>query len=244
MAAVLSARRSKTVWVALAIVVIVGATVLTMKSRAFSSQNFVELPQPQGWVPFSADVQVSQPGQPLVVGHFYRSSDGSTRLETGPGDERVVVSIRNIKRVTFFVKNPKGEWISRPMKMRPGVYMPGRMKATTAGLFNYPFRLALREGESGSLRADSGMKAYQYINPSGNVSLLAPELNFFAVLQVTLDGRSEQYSQIKMGEPDASLFEPPPGVQVTARSEPGGIVEHSPQSAFHRLPRARAQHHE
>jgi hypothetical protein len=154
------------------------------------------------------------------------------------------VSIRNIRRVTFFLKNPKGEWISRPMKLRPGVYMPGRMKTTTAGLFDYPFRLELREGESGSLRADSGMKAYEYINPSGNVSLLTPELNFFPVLQVTLDGRSEQYSQIKLGEPDASLFEPPPGVQVTAKSEPGGIVEQSAESAFHRLPRAGAQHHE
>jgi hypothetical protein len=59
MAAVsLLARRSKTAWVAVAIVVVVGATALAIKSRAASSQNFVELPQPQGWVPFSADVRV------------------------------------------------------------------------------------------------------------------------------------------------------------------------------------------
>jgi hypothetical protein len=56
--------------------------------------------------------------------------------------------------------------------------------------------------------------------------LLVPELNFFPVVQQAVaTGRREAYSNIALGEPDGNLFEPPPGVEVVALTEPRGIVD-------------------
>jgi hypothetical protein len=56
-----------------------------------------------------------------VLGHFYRDSDGSSRLETGPVDGSVkIISIKNIGKATLYGKGSKGEWTSRPMKLKPG----------------------------------------------------------------------------------------------------------------------------
>jgi hypothetical protein len=109
------------------------------------------------------------------------------------------------------------------------------MRAATVGLSPYRQKLALRAGENGSVHAVAGLDAYQYVNPSGNMSLLVPELNFFAVVRQNLDGRREVYSEIEVGPQPDELFGPPVGANVHYMDIPGGIVIHSADSAFHRL---------
>jgi hypothetical protein len=94
------------------------------------------------------------------------------------------------------------------------------------GLSEYSKRLDVLTGGSGSLEAAVGLRAYQLANRNGTMWLLAPELNFFPVVQQAVaSGRREAYSNIALGEPDASLFEPPSGVEVVPLTEPRAIVD-------------------
>lgn len=216
-------------------------------SAAVSSLRNEEIPvieQPAAWVPFEATVEVSKPAYPRAVGRFYRSDDGSTRLETGPEDGTVnIVSIKNIARATIYVKSTTGQWVSHPMKLPTGGYRPAKMRVATVGLSQFPFKLALQKGQNGSLRSNSaGLDAYHYVTPSGNVWLMVPSLNFFPVLQETLEGRRELYSNIVVGGQPAELFEPPPGAVITVNTRPAGIVEQPVDTGVHALPGQHPSH--
>ena len=87
--------------------------------RAVLQESREILPQPAAWVPFTAKVAVTHTGADLVVGVFYRSTNGSTRLETGPveGDSRVV-SVKDVPHKTRYVRGPDGTWVSLSFSIR------------------------------------------------------------------------------------------------------------------------------
>jgi hypothetical protein len=69
-----------------------------------------------------------------------------------------------------------------------------------------------------------GLEVYRSTTLDGEVLFEAPALNFFAVLREVPSGVKDVYSEIKLHEPDPSLFEPPPGTAVEYVNEPGGII--------------------
>jgi hypothetical protein len=175
-------------------------------------QAVTYLPQPNHWVPFSADMTVTHSGtsDKIVYGRFYRSSDGSTRLETGPQPlEPLVIHIKNAKQHLMWVFRG-GRWYMSPFSMGP---LPPQM-STRTGLQPYPNKLALRPGQNNSVTSNSGFEAYRSVTRNGTLALMVPELNFFPVLRQRLDGRRELYASILLQEPDPALFLPPPGPTI------------------------------
>jgi hypothetical protein len=75
------------------------------------------------------------------------------------------------------------------------------------------------------LICETGFTAFQLVDRRGDVTLLVPELNFFAVLKQSIStGRREIYSNIEIREPDPSLFLPPPNAAVEPLPGPRGIL--------------------
>ena len=172
-------------------VLLVGLFVLRQTSEAT-----VEIPQPTHWVPFSADFSLihSNPAHAPSTGRLFRASNGSTRLETwlAGTPDRFVVSIRNIERATYYSHRWNRGWISAPMELPSYGWRPLRVRANSEGLSLYRYKLALRSGEDGSLASTSGFSAYQFVNNSGNLWLMVPELNFYPVVKQWIQtGRRE-----------------------------------------------------
>lgn len=123
-----------------------------------------------------------------------------------------VISIRSIPRARAFYYSPRIGWNSNPMTLPAGGWHPLRYR---------------KEMQNLTLRSDriEGFELYQLIGTAGDVQLLAPALNFFALVrQHVKDGERWTYSNIQVREQDAALFEPPPGVSITAHATPIGIV--------------------
>lgn len=77
--------------------------------------------QPTHWVAFSA-ATLRRDGTTGRVweGRFHRGSDGSTRSETGAGNEATVIAIKSManQRVYLWTKR-RGYWTSQPMNLPP-----------------------------------------------------------------------------------------------------------------------------
>jgi hypothetical protein len=184
-------------------------------SSVAQEQPGAEILQPSGWVAFQADVEITQRGKPLILGSFYRGSDGSVRLETWDAKDpsQRVISIKNKTTRTRYVKPPDKAgvgWKSYPL-----------------GETTQPYRYRTNSHIRAHSSRVEGYSLYLSIGPEGDTRLLAPDLNFFPlVVQGVKDGRREVYKNIKRIEPPASLFEPPSGVQVEAKMHdpyaPGG----------------------
>lgn len=180
---------------------------------ALSGQTPSEyLPQPDHWVPFSANVEIVGTGRDgstqVVRGRFWRGADGSTRLETGPSEDDVrVTSINNLtKEVTYVGPTKSGTWLEQPMPP-PGPFGRKPIQYTTRMV-----GLTLNFGEV------EGFKVHRYINPNGDEWLWAPDLNFFPLVRRMAGGRRlEQYSNVQVGDQASSLFEPPAGVTIEKR---------------------------
>jgi hypothetical protein len=112
------------------------------------------------------------------------------------------------------------------MELPQSGWRPLRVRAGSSGLSLYRYKLALRVGEDQSLASTTtGFTAYQFVNNSGNLWLMVPELNFYPVVkQWVLTGRRELVSNIEIGEQDPNLFFPPPGVEVQVTTIPRGIT--------------------
>jgi hypothetical protein len=181
------------------------------------------LPQgPPAWVPFSADVTVAKPNQ-TVVGRYYRRSDGSYRLDTGSSPDDIQVTyIYNASEAQVYAKKPVSGWTVHILPdMVPGRFDPPTTMANRIDISHYPYRLAIRRGESGSLTATEGFPAVQTLTPEGAVKLSIPELNFFEVEVRLPTGRHEAYTNIEIGEQPVSLFHPPGRIRVVRRATPG-----------------------
>jgi len=185
------------------------ANVTTARRGAFTEQDLI--PTPDSWVPFAADVRTTDPVRPTVLGRFYRSGDGSTRTDTTvEGDTKVLIN--NVALNTCYRYFRATGWMSNPMALPPGGFTPFKYRRDSAEL---------------SLHADKveGFEVYRQVNAtSREVSLLAPELNMFAIRVTRSDGGTLEYLNIQSGEPAPGTFEPPPGAPIKHNSEPAGIV--------------------
>jgi hypothetical protein len=189
------------------------------------------LPQPSGWVPFTADVKVTEPGKPDITGTFARASDGSDRLDvTNVGSKARIVTIHNVTQNTYYQFSKAG-WVSGPMGVSsPNMYQPAKWRANMVGLAGYGHTLALKQGQDGNIRStdSNGFTAISYTTPSGHVRLMVADLNYFPVVRQSMGGRLEVYSNIVIGEPDSNLFVPPAGVPIRQTGTVKGIVRGLP----------------
>jgi hypothetical protein len=148
-----------------------------------------EIPSPREWVAFSAELRGEGPEGPFE-GKFYRGADGSTRKETGPRggaiDRIVIVNLTRGEqyscRKTCTTTSIEGKQSKTPSRMR-------KIPAVTK--LDKPVE---------------GFEAYAW--ESGPVSIVIPDLNFFAV-DVRSPMLSEKYSNIRVGKQPPELFERP-----------------------------------
>ena len=181
----------------------------TARRGAFTQQDLI--PTPDSWVPFTADVRTTDPVRPTVLGRFYRSGDGSTRTDTTvEGDTKVLINNVALNRCFRYFKATG--WMSNPMALPPGGFTPVKHRKDSAELSRHAEKVA-------------GFDVFRHVSPAGRESsLLAPDLNMFALRVERPDGGTLEYSNIQLGEPPPGTFEPPPGVPITHRTEPAGIV--------------------
>jgi len=215
-----------------AIALSVSALIARRSPSGGQRSHAVELAQPQDWVPFTADVRVFHPGVEAVAGKFYRSANGSTRMETGPlvSAQPLVISIHNVGLGLTFIGR-KGKWESHPIVLGPEGHRPPRLLDGAPGRHKLDYKI--RGNENGTTeRLDpgdpTGFEAYQYNAGSGAVAYEVPALNFFRVIQQNaVNGRREVYFNIKIAEPPEALFTPPTGAVVAAQADPKGLVYQS-----------------
>lgn len=187
------------------------------QSTPAKAREYVE--QPETWTPFSADLRrVNAMNGAVHVGRFYRSSDGSTRSETGPSLEQInSIGIKNIGDVAFYSWNDKFGWMQQPMTLPPEGWQPGRI------VFNERMtRVQERLGDLELIRHDqSPYTVYR-----------APMLNMFDVIKLlpcqfeSTSACGTWLSNIRIGEQSSELFAPPSSASIQQNPEPGGIRPH------------------
>ena len=164
------------------------------------------------WLPFRADLSILKPGGEMVDGKFFRSSDGSERMETwAHGDpSRKVIFIKNVLQETWYKYSPVTLWESGPMQLRSG-YRPPRVALENAPRSQMTF---------------GGRPLHEVRTTGGdNIAFADPALNMFVVVRQNLSsGYRETYSNIQQEEIQSDLFVPPPGADVIETTKVGGIV--------------------
>jgi hypothetical protein len=191
----------------------IGAVAGTVSARRDPAALRDTVVQPSSWVPFVADLRVTYPDGPSIVGRFYQAGDGSSRLETGPpGEAPRVIHIKSVVAQSGFIFH-HGQWFSNHFKvgsLKPPTWYRDQLRPCR-------WKLSLRHGGSGSVVATDGFSAYEWDYGQASFQLLIPELNMFAAVRQRVDGRREVYSNIEIVDPDPALFAPPPGAPVSDR---------------------------
>jgi hypothetical protein len=228
----MNAQRAK--WLIAPVAVVIAASGLTMFRSARAQQPaFDEIPVPRQWVAFQADFTKSNPDGSIIVGRFFRNTDGSRRLETGRSKDTIgaTISITNVSQSKFYAYRASTGWEMHPMTLPRGGYKPLRVKLPSSAFRKYPFRLALEKGQDGSLQSDQGFEAYEALSATGgNQLLVIPALNLFEAVRLR-DGERIVYTNIELVDCDSSLFDPPSGAHVVVRSDPQGIVAQTPPAS-------------
>jgi hypothetical protein len=185
----------------------------TVAPRTQEREQLERVPIPDTWVPFSAKLTTHATSGKTFVGRFYRSSDGSTRSETGPSPDRMtVIAIKNIPQSLLYLWR-RGEWTQQPMQLPPSGWKPQSfpVRATTP--------VAEKVEGFDVVQADS-------VN---STTLFAPALNLFPIVLILkecpapLPECGERYSDIRIGEQPAELFLPP--ADVAYRVATGDVPE-------------------
>ncbi|MGE0123564.1 MAG: hypothetical protein AB7U25_11550 [Vicinamibacterales bacterium] len=178
--------------------------------------------QPSEWVPFSAHIRRVNAADGFVsVGRFYRSSNGSTRSDTGPSLDQIdTIGIKNIDRVAFYLWSIKLGWSQQPMSLPPDGWTPGLIVFNDA-MTRVPERV-------------EGFELIRHDAPPFTV-FRAPQLNMFDVMRLipcqfnTALMCGTWFSNFVVGEQPAELFAPPEGQPIAYNPQPGGIVPHQPR---------------
>jgi hypothetical protein len=175
-----------------------------------SSACHAEMPtSPHDWVAFSADITVkTASGETISNGKYWRTKDGSDRLETNAAARSPVVQIRNVS-ASLCYRFREGFWTAQPMVLPSNGWRP-------------PFK-TIKPGSNRVMVG--GFVGYRISSDRGDYVIRVPELNFFDVLTFTAkDRRYEEYFSVTLGEPDPNLFLPPTNVFVKQLTQPGGII--------------------
>jgi hypothetical protein len=209
---------ARTLLVVIPVVLAAGATPpgRHLLARAQSVKQII--PQPDNWVPFSANVKRVTDNGTVYVGRFYRAADASTRTETGPSlDDVRVISIKSMPdQLLYLWVKQRNQWISHPMQLPPGGWRPvprvlnDRVIATGERIEGF----ALMKIDDGQNRSH----------------VESPQLNFFPLRMTELCKNAtsgvvcgEWYSNILIGNPPADLFKVPAGEPIVASDVPGGL---------------------
>ncbi len=183
------------------------------------AQELDTISAPASWIALSADIVRTFPGTAQrQVGRFYRGSDGSelmaTWVEGREGGLRAI-NIRNVSLNTFYHTWKDGEWYSHPMKLPPGGYTP--KNRLQSDYVRHPQQI-------------QGFDTYRRVHRFGMVNYEAPSLNFLALLSQHTTGEAvrQEFVNIVLGEPEATVFLPPPGAIIEASPVLSGIVSHGP----------------
>jgi hypothetical protein len=214
--------------VGLIVPVLLVAAVVAAKGRRQSAgtnatQAVTLIDAPTAWVAFTADYVKGYPGKDEVLGRFFRTSNGSDRLESGPPDDPSrVVFIHNIARGVYYTKRIAADghvfWISGPMALPPDGWKPMQMTEEKG------VRVQLHATIEGRTVIQTGTR--------GIVSLLAPSLNYHPMVRRDIaTGYHELFRNVKLEEPAEALFEPPPGAEVRQTDKVGGIEVIIPKDA-------------
>jgi hypothetical protein len=168
---------------------------------------------PSTWVPFSADLKVTSPDGNEATGRFFRDAHGCERQEipTGPQGS-LITTIQNFETGKFY-RLMREQWTVQPMKLSPGGAMPRR----PGGSLTKPSR-------------HEGYEVFEQVTPRrvNNVpagssrSLVAPALDYYAVVREMPNGRVQTAYNIKVGPPPPELFLPPANAYVTEQPGFGG----------------------
>jgi hypothetical protein len=159
---------------------------------------------PESWVPFSADFRVFGPGINTATGRFYRFSDGSTRSETRTLAD-LAIGIVNVGLGRFYSYSRGTGWVSQPLELPPEGLKPRLPLASEA------FERVSEPWE--------GLEVWRLVDRTGAAFLIAPALNAFTVRREAGQGPSFEFTNIVIGEPQASLL-PPMSATVRERDEP------------------------
>jgi len=182
----------------------------------------VVIPQPDAWVPLSADsVIVDSEGQSRYE-RIYRSSDGSTRYDgysSAAMTEVVAVAIKNIPQVRYFTWQKERGWTSQPMDIPPGGWVPRPRLAQSV----------IVTGET-----IEGFAIVRQENDQLTI-LMAPALNMFKLYEEIRNcspgiiACTTRVFNIRVGEQPAHLFDLPDGAQPVTAEQPGGIIRRRPR---------------
>jgi len=184
--------------------------------QALNLQHPEIVDAPATWVAFQAELTITRPGGPTAFGKYFRSSDGSHRIQTGPSHSDVrVISILNVSERMWYDYSARSGWTSYDYPNAVSKERPTPVRANLPGWNEYPFRLALKRGESGAVNADEGFRAYQVIDRNGTVTLKVPDLNLYSAVIQRPDGHHQALSNIDITEPSNETFRPPTNVAVT-----------------------------
>jgi hypothetical protein len=215
--------RNRRIFALVVPVLLIGAIAAVRGWAAPGSSSMDEgspIPSPTNWVALSADFAKDFPGDQIdVAGRYFRASDGSDRLETGPANEPArVVFIRNIPESTYYSRRVDKDgsvyWLSGPMQLPREGWRPSKMREIAG-------RIMLLDQEY------EGRPVVQ-ISSKGNVRLMSPSLNFLTVVsRDVVTGYQELYKNVRLGEQSRDLFNPPPGDTIRRTKEVFGIKARS-----------------
>lgn len=175
------------------------------------------IPQPSNWVAFTAKLDVITPSRVPLSGRFVRGDTGATRVELADGKGWSSVEITSPLEQTYIrgVKvNDAEKWLGGRLDSPIDMTRPRPFTTGIEGISLYPRKLAILEGQSGSLESEDGLEAWLYTTKAGSMRLLAPALNFALIVDVSVRGRRWEMSVIRIGPVGPAEFDVPPNVVV------------------------------
>jgi hypothetical protein len=206
-----------------AIVLVTGmllGVALPMRPQAQTAAS-IDIDQPLDWVPFSADVKITLFDGTLEKGRFFRDRLGSQKWDISTAaDGRRLITISNVDRSLYYRSTDGTNWTSQPIELNRFNHQPVRISNQMKEFTPFSYRLDLQAGGSGTVRAQTGLRAYRQTTPQGDTFLRVPALNFFPVVQNSLAHFTRVYTNITLADPPAKEFEPPAGALVAFSSRP------------------------
>lgn len=193
----------------LAVAATLPLAIVAISVAAFTQSNHVSerrsariLDGGEGWVPFRAEMLELGRAGDVVVGHFYRDSDGSRRYETETADGRLkVISILNYTQDTYYGFNVREGWFEQPLGYSDGEKRPPKYR--------------MRQGIELLNEKIEGLEVYRFSGSAGGWTLRAPALNFFEISSEEGDtGRRTVYKNIRVGDVPDDVFVAPADVIV------------------------------
>lgn len=170
------------------------------------------------WVPFSALLRITRPDGSESAGRFYRDQHGCERQETQMGPQgTLIVTIKNFETERFY-RLMLDRWSSQQMRVGPERTAPRKSGPTRAsptkreGFDVFPVRVTTeRRGGTKTVTR----------------SLVAPQLDGFALEREIPPDRLQTAHSIRLGPPDPTLFLPPAGQPITEEPGYGGFMSFS-----------------